>query len=259
MRNVSIFLCLGLALATAPIVRAGGLNALDHGVVADGETVNTEAIQSAFLLCGKTGAGAVRFPRGRYLTGPVDLPDFVEVVLEDGAEIFLVPDDNGFPVPEDRALFRVRGQRGVAIRGGTLTVDDAGAGILVEDSRQVRITGTRISGLRGVHVLGSSRVVIDDVEVSALELPQFFISDSEHVRLSRVGSPSTSNEPIIALHNARNVVLRDTEARPRNRTFVLVLGSATDNIDITGNDLSAASPPYMIGPDVPAGRVKADD
>ncbi|MCC5804701.1 MAG: hypothetical protein JJU00_00105 [Opitutales bacterium] len=259
MRNVSILFCILLVSAAVQTVRAGGLNALDHGVVADGETVNTEAIQNAFLLCGKTGAGAVRFPRGRYLTGPVDLPDFVEVVLEDGAELVLVPDEDGFPVPEDRALLRVRGQRGVAIRGGTLTVDDSGAGVLVEDSRQVRITGTRVSGLRGVHVSGSSRVVIEDVEVSALELPQFFISDSENVRLSKVSSPSTSNEPIIALHNCRNVILRDTEARPRNRTFVLVLGSATENIDITGNDLSAASPPYMIGPDVPPGILKADD
>ncbi len=260
MRLLKLFTLLcasGLTFHTA--ATAGGLNVLDHGVVGDGTTVNTDAIQSVIALCGKTGAGAVRFPQGRYLTGPLDIPDFVEIVLEDGAELILESDEQARWSEDDRALLRIRGQRGIVIRGGTLSVPRMGTAIHVEDSRQIRVIDLKISGQRGIHAQNVQRLRIEDVHIDVSELPPYLIMNSRHVELVNIASPSTSNEPIVSLHNCRDVLLRDTTAVRGNRTFVMVLGSGSEQIVLRNNDLSAASNPYLEGPDVLPGKVKVEE
>lgn len=259
MHILKILAILGIAkvlgLSTAA---AGGLNVLDHGVVGDGSTLNTEAIESVIALCGKTGAGTVRFPRGTYMTEPLKLPDFIEIVLEDGAELVLASDDEGDRLDEDRALLSIRNQRGIVIRGGELSVQDAGTAVQIENSRQVQVIGTRISGQRGIHAKGAQRLLLQDVHVDVAELPPFLIMDSDNVDLVGISSPSTSNEPIVSLHNCRNVLIRDSVAMQRNRTFVMVLGSGSENIELRDNDLSEASHPFLEGADVLPGIVKMD-
>ena len=49
------------------------LNVIEHGVVLDGQTLNTESIQKLIDKCGKAGGGTLIFPPGRYLTGGLEL------------------------------------------------------------------------------------------------------------------------------------------------------------------------------------------
>lgn len=55
------------------------------GVVGDGATANTVAIQKAIDACSADGGGTIKFPTGRYVTGTIQLKDNVTLHLDDNA------------------------------------------------------------------------------------------------------------------------------------------------------------------------------
>ncbi len=68
------------ALAATPSV-------LDHGVVPDGKTLNTVALNRLVNELSAAGGGTLSFPSGRYLTGTIYLKSGVTLNLENGAVI----------------------------------------------------------------------------------------------------------------------------------------------------------------------------
>ena len=60
---------------------------LEFGAVADGVTVNTEAIQTAVDTCSLNGGGKVVIPLGDFVTGTVYLKDNVEFYISSGATL----------------------------------------------------------------------------------------------------------------------------------------------------------------------------
>ena len=61
------------------------MNILDFGAIADGQTVNTEAIQAAIDACASVGGGVVTVPAGVFVSGTIWLKSHVELHLEMGA------------------------------------------------------------------------------------------------------------------------------------------------------------------------------
>lgn len=59
----------------------------DHGAVADGQTINTRAIQAAVDECAGRGGGTVLVPAGVWVTGSVALKSQVTLWLEAGATL----------------------------------------------------------------------------------------------------------------------------------------------------------------------------
>ena len=59
----------------------------EHGVVPDGRTLNTEAIQKLIDKCGEAGGGTLIFPPGRYLTGGLVLCSNLTLHFENGATL----------------------------------------------------------------------------------------------------------------------------------------------------------------------------
>lgn len=78
----------GLLLAALP-----GLSAADKvadaaaGVVGDGVTLNTAAIQKVIDDCSAGGGGTVRFPAGKYLTGTIQIKSNVTLELDEKATL----------------------------------------------------------------------------------------------------------------------------------------------------------------------------
>ena len=60
---------------------------LDYGVVADGKTLNTKAVQNVVDLCSKNGGGIIRFNPGRYVLSTIFLKSNVTIEITLGAEI----------------------------------------------------------------------------------------------------------------------------------------------------------------------------
>ena len=62
-------------------------NAIEYGAKADGQTLDTKAIQRAIDECSKDGGGTIEFPAGTYLTGTIYLKDNVILNLQPGSKI----------------------------------------------------------------------------------------------------------------------------------------------------------------------------
>lgn len=61
-------------------------NIIDYGAIADGKTINTEAIQAAIDAAHKRKKGGkVIFPKGTFLSGSIEMKSNVDVYLEEGA------------------------------------------------------------------------------------------------------------------------------------------------------------------------------
>jgi polygalacturonase len=99
----------------------------DYGAVNDGETLNTEAIQSAIDACSKNGGGTVTFKPGAYLIGSVFIESNIKFVVPKG--VTLKGSENikdykeidtriaGIEMTWPAALINVRNQTNVSIEG----------------------------------------------------------------------------------------------------------------------------------------------
>ena len=84
---------LSLVFALLAVAKAGAeapmtnrvFNVRDFGAAADGQTLDTTAINRAIQACATNGGGRVLFPPGRYLSGTVHLQSRVELFLAAGA------------------------------------------------------------------------------------------------------------------------------------------------------------------------------
>ena len=83
------FICLLVLLAcstgTTFPQRLPVCNTLDYGAKADGQTVNTAAINQAIQACAKGGGGTAYVPSGTYLTGTIVMVSNITLHLEAGA------------------------------------------------------------------------------------------------------------------------------------------------------------------------------
>lgn len=78
------------------------LNVRDYGVVGDGKTKETLALQLAIERCSVFGGGEVVVPAGEYLTGALALRSNVRLRLEDGSTLNGSPDMTDYPVAQVR-------------------------------------------------------------------------------------------------------------------------------------------------------------
>ena len=89
---------LSLSLSAAKVVTSASLK-----LVADGKTLNTEAIQNAIDRLSKKGGGKLTISKGLYLTGAIQLKSGVELHLERGAVLL------GSTNPDDYYQLQVMG------------------------------------------------------------------------------------------------------------------------------------------------------
>ena len=106
----------------------GRENAQAQGVVGDGKTLNTAAINHAIEVLSAAGGGTLRFASGTYLTGTIYLRSRVTLQLDSGATIMGTTNlsdypENRAPRSGDRleygrhALIHAKGQHDIAIVG----------------------------------------------------------------------------------------------------------------------------------------------
>lgn len=85
-------------------------NIKDYGAVSDGQSLCTNAIDSAIKACNASGGGKVIIPPGLWITGPIELRSNVNLHLETGALIRFTADHTKYPIiptSRSRTNFRV--------------------------------------------------------------------------------------------------------------------------------------------------------
>lgn len=68
-----------------PVIAARSVSIVEHGAVADGRTLNTEAFAKAIDTLAGQGGGRVVVPPGIWATGPIRLQSGIDLHLEEGA------------------------------------------------------------------------------------------------------------------------------------------------------------------------------
>ena len=133
-----------LGLHTATAFAASAVDVTKLGVVGDGATLNTAAIQQVIDTCSAGGGGTVTFPSGRYLTGTIQLKDRVTLHLDADAVIVgstnaadyrnADPFVDGVGQEMGYALIVTIGARQVGIEGAG-TIDGQGAALKATQAR----------------------------------------------------------------------------------------------------------------------------
>ncbi|MBO9198782.1 MULTISPECIES: glycoside hydrolase family 28 protein [Niastella] len=112
------------------------------GAIADGQTLNTQAINAAIDACNKKGGGVVVIPAGLWLTGPVVLKSNVNLHLKKGALLQFTKDFNQYQLVEGNweGIPQMRNQSPVSATNAT-NIAITGFGVIDgggEAWRQVR-------------------------------------------------------------------------------------------------------------------------
>ena len=75
----------------SPVIPNVTFNVTNHGAIGDGMATNTTAVQSAISAASKAGGGVVEIPAGIFLCGPIQLADKINLRLEAGAILRMLP------------------------------------------------------------------------------------------------------------------------------------------------------------------------
>ena len=160
----------------------------DFGAIPDGQTLCTQAVQSAVDQCAQNGGGTVLFPAGMWLTGTVYLASHVTIQLENGCTVLGSREKAHYGPPRklsgpegetfhNWAIFAGKGLEHVAIRGHG-TIDGQGANfkykegarpknLYFESCRDLLIEGIRLrnAGSWMQHYRDCDRLRIRDIAV----------------------------------------------------------------------------------------------
>jgi polygalacturonase len=83
-----------------PVFPDRTVNIMEFGAVCDGQTMNTESINTAIQACAKAGGGTVVIPAGTWITGPIKLESNINLHTEKGTLVQFSRNINDFPFIE---------------------------------------------------------------------------------------------------------------------------------------------------------------
>lgn len=81
-----------------PHFRQDTLSILANGAVADGKTLNSEAINKTIDQMAAKGGGVVKIPAGLWLTGPIVMKSNINLFIEKNALVIFTSDLNQYPL-----------------------------------------------------------------------------------------------------------------------------------------------------------------
>lgn len=222
---------------------SNAFNVIEHGVVPDGRTPSTAALQSLIDRCVEAGGGTLVFPAGRYLTGGLVLGDDIHLRFEAGATLLGSTDLADYhhydpsPVPfyegieGVRALIFAHGAKRIRLSGGG-TVD--GQGALVCRNNQ---PGVRASLPRNLLFIECEDIVVEGVRLrnSGFWMQHYLKCTKVRLHGIDVFNHGGSNSDGCDFDSCRDVIMSDCTIDSHDDAIVLKSGTEwpTENVVIT--------------------------
>ncbi|HVM62202.1 MAG TPA: glycosyl hydrolase family 28 protein [Verrucomicrobiae bacterium] len=241
----------GAANPPLPVIPDAAFNITNYNAIGDGATANTTAIQAAIDAASAKGGGIVEVPSGVFLSGPIHLANGINLRLERGAVLRMLPLEKYPGGTSDPESF-ISGSKlhDIAITGPGM-IDGQGAPwwpfAKTRGARRPRM----------IALSGCSRVLIE--EVTLKNSPMFHIAISGNssnitVRGVTVRAPA-STDPVQPSHNTdacdisgHNALIQDCDISTGDDNFTC--GGGTSDIVITnctygtGHGVSIGSPTH---------------
>lgn len=223
-----------IATPQLPEVPAGNFNIMSYGAQGDGVFTNTAAIQAAIDAAGGAGGGTVEIPPGNFLCGPIHLVSGINLHLDEGAILLMLPMDK-YP-------------------GGTVRPESFISGSNLHD---ISISGSGMINGQGIpwwpyarqrgarrpimiHLLSCNRVLIENVTLT--NSPMFHIAISGRTSDVTVRGvtirANPSSDPVNPGHNTdacdvsgRNVLIENCNVSVGDDDFTC--GGHTSDVLIT--------------------------
>lgn len=206
----------------------------NFGAVGDGTSTNTLAIQSAINAAGASGGGTVIVPKGIYLSGPIQLSNHINLKVEVGSTLRMLPLSN-YPGGTTNPQSFINGDKlhDVMISGHG-SIDGQGAPWWPF----AKIPGARRP--RMIALSSCDRLLIENITLS--NSPMFHIaiggkSSNVTVRGVTIRAPS-STDPVCPSHNTDacdvkgdNILIQDCDVSVGDDNFTC--GGETSNVLIT--------------------------
>jgi polygalacturonase len=200
----------------------------------EGAADNAKAIQAAVTACAKAGGGIVVVPKGEFLSGPIQLASSVNLRVEKGATLRMLPLEKypgGTKNPAD--FISGEGLHDVEISGeGTIDGQGAPWWPFAKDKDASRP--------RMIRLRGCERILIE--KITLRNSPMFHIAiggNSKDVTVSAVTVRAPrSDDPVTPSHNTdacdvsgTNILIKDCDVSVGDDNFTC--GSNTSNVFIT--------------------------
>ena len=178
-----------------PVIPQRTFVVTDHGAVGDGKVDDTQAIQATIAEAVKADGGVVVIPSGSYLSGPLKLASGLELRIESGATLRMLPMDRypgGSTAPQN--FLAGTKLQDVAITGAG-TIDGQGA----DWWPRYKEAGFKRPVM--ISVLSSRRVLIENLTLK--NSPSFHIAvGGEHITVRGVTIRAPpSDDPVTPSHN----------------------------------------------------------
>ncbi len=218
-----------------PEIPSAVFNATNYGALGDGVATNTEAIQSAIKAASAAGGGVVEIPPGIYLCGPIQLADKINLHLEAGALLRMLPLEK-YPGGAVNPQTFISGDKlhDVAITGGG-AMDGQGAAWWPfaktdKDAKRPKM----------ISPSNCERLLIEGITLS--NSPMFHIAlggkcQDVTIRRVTVCAPA-SDDPVLPSHNTdacnvkgRNILITDCDISTGDDNFTC--GGNTSDVLIT--------------------------
>ena len=216
-----------------PAIPPRTFSVADFGAKGDGETTNTKAIQAAIDACAKAGGGAVVVPSGVFLSGPVRLANHINLRIEHGATLRMLPLDK-YPGGTKEPADFIRGDdlHDIALSGkGAIDGQGSAWWPFAKDKTKSRP--------RMIKFNGCDRVLIE--QLTLMNSPMFHIAVSKSsnitVRGVTIRAPS-SKDPKTPSHNTdacdvsgSHILIRDCDVSVGDDNYTC--GGGTSDVLIT--------------------------
>lgn len=112
------------------------INILNLGANPDGKTLNTNIIQKAIDSCATKGGGKVIIPKGRFLTGSIELKTGVKLHITEGGVLLGSTRRDDYKKHDWYALILAKGQKNIGIEGKGI-IDGQGRALAADVERMM--------------------------------------------------------------------------------------------------------------------------
>lgn len=260
MRNLIMYL---LLFSFALSVHASDYNIEMFGAVADGKTINTEAIQKAIDVSSGEG-GKVIIPAGRYVTGTLFFKNNTTLHLEKGA--YLLGSTNLANYPQVKTNFRFFGDTWVeyslivAHNVHNITIEGYG---VIDGQGGAFPTTTKKKPDRYrnrpylLWVAESQDILVKDVELrnSAMWMQSYIRCDRLRIDGIKVFNHSNKNNDMMDIDGCRDVIITKVigDADDDGITFKSTTDRISENITVSDCIISSHCNALKFGTETTAG------